>query len=257
VDAVLLEYADGLQAQLIERQPRPVETPDRPPRKAPIRLKLPRLTLPPAVRRYLSMDILVGGGLVILLLAFAIWGAGRIMGANSAETPQPTAPPMSDILMATSQAAPASALPTANPGSGQAPPAAANATLSVTLPASSGGAVEIILVALDQAWVRVTVDGQVEFEGRLDAGTAYPFSADNQIEVLTGDASAVSILYNQSDLGPMGTYGEVVDRIYTVNAILNPTPTFTATFTNSPIPSSTPLPSATPRPSDTPRAPGR
>jgi cytoskeletal protein RodZ len=245
VDAVLLQYAEALQAQLIERQPKPAEKPARKPLQLPFQIKLPRLKLPPVVRRYLSMDVLVGGGLVILLLAFAIWGAGRIIGANSTAAPQQTAPPISDVLIADPGGTASSPLPTASPGGGPSLPAA-NPTAAVTLPAGGGGAIEILLIALDQAWVRVTVDGTVAFEGRLVAGTAYPFGGDQQIEVLTGDGSAVGVLYNQSDLGPMGTYGEVVHRIYTVNTILVPTPAAAATLTPSPAPTQTPAPTANP-----------
>ena len=110
-----------------------------------------------------------------------------------------------------------------------------------------------MVVALNSAWVRVTVDGKVKFEERIIPGMVYSYNGNTQIEVLTGDGSAVSILYNQNDLGPMGSFGEVVDRIYAVSAILNPTPTFTPSPTLSPIPSATPRPSATLRPSATPR----
>jgi hypothetical protein len=97
------------------------------------------------------------------------------------------------------------------------------------------------------------VDGKVQFEGRVTAGTAYPFDGNTQIEVLTGNGRAISILYNQNTLGPMGNFGEVVDRIYTTNAILNPTATFTATPTITPTPTITLRPTATLRPSATSR----
>ncbi|MDP2995740.1 MAG: DUF4115 domain-containing protein, partial [Anaerolineales bacterium] len=136
---------------------------------------------------------------------------------------------------------------------------AAGETLVLTLPAAGHGPVQVVVIAQDQAWVRVTVDGKVQFEGRVTAGTAYPFDGNTQIEVRTGDGRALSILYNQNDLGPMGNSGEVVDRIYTTNAILNPTATFTPTPTITPTPTATLRPtatlqsSATPRPSATPR----
>jgi cytoskeleton protein RodZ len=107
---------------------------------------------------------------------------------------------------------------------------------------------------LNSAWVRVVVDQKIAFEGRLTAGSAYPYDGNSQIEVLTGNGAAVSILYNQSNLGPLGSLGEVVDHIYTADAILNPTPTFTPSPTITPVPSKTLRPSATLRPSLTPRS---
>lgn len=245
VDAVLLQFADGLQAQLIERQPKPVETPQ-PVGKFPF-----KVNIPPSLRRLLNMDILVGGGLVILLVIFAFWGTSQIIRLNSATTPQPTAPSISDILAS-------------NPGETIATPSAtvegsavvipqAGETAVVTIPAGGTGAVQVVVVASERAWVRVVVDGKIEFEGRVETGAAYAYDGDTQIEVLTGDGSAIRILYNQSDLGPMGNFGEVVDRIYTANAILNPTPTNTPTPTITLTPTRTPRPSATPRPSSTPR----
>jgi hypothetical protein len=98
----------------------------------------------------------------------------------------------------------------------------------------------------------------VQFQGRVDAGTVYSFEGSKQIEVLTGNGRAINILYNQNDLGPMGNFGEIVDHIYTANAILNPTatftptPTITQTLTNTLRPTITLRPSITPRPSVTP-----
>jgi hypothetical protein len=128
--------------------------------------------------------------------------------------------------------------------------------LVLTLPATGHGLIHVVLVAQEQAWVRVTVDGKVQPERRVTAGKAYAFDGNIQIEVLTGNGRAISILYNQNNLGPMGNFGEVVDRIYTANAILNPTATFTPTPTISPTPTSTLRPTVTLRPSATPRQSG-
>jgi hypothetical protein len=109
----------------------------------------------------------------------------------------------------------------------------------------------VVVIARQEAWVRVTIDGIVSFEGRIKAGTAYPYDGNTQIEVLTGNGIAVGILYNQSNLGPMGNFGEVVDRIYTSKAILVPTSTFTPTPSITPTPTRTLRSSATVRSSAT------
>ena len=242
VEAVLLTFAEGLQAQRLERQSAsPVEAP-----KAKTRLP-PHLHLPASLRNYFSLDVFVGVGLIVVLLGFAFWGTGRIIGLRSAVTPQATALSISDILVASPAAGTPTPLPTNVTGTNAIQPAQ-GATVGVTVPAAGSGPVQVVLVALEQAFVRVTVDSKILFEGRVVAGTAYPFDANSQIEVLTGNGAAVSILFNQSDLGPMGTFGEVVDRIYTANAILNPTATATPTPTITPIPSATPRFSQTPSP---------
>jgi hypothetical protein len=193
--------------------------------------------------------------LVIILLTFSIWGTSRIINLRSGSTPQPTAPSILNVLVSSSS--PVAVTETLTPttteiGADTVSPAAGE-TLVQTLPAAGHGPVQVVIIAQEEAWVRVTVDGKVQFEGRTTTGTAYPFDGNTQIEVLTGNGRAINILYNQNNLGPMGAFGEVVDHIYTVNAILNPTATFTPTPTITPNPTATLRPSATPRRSPTPR----
>ena len=253
VDAILLQFAEGLQAQRLERQPAPVKKTRNAVAKSPS-----NTIQPPGLQRYLSMDVIVGVGLVLVLLVFAFWGTSRIIGLRSANTPEPTAQSISDILAAATEAGSPTPLPTNAQGAEVIIPEV-SATPIMTMPAAGQGPVQVVLVALDQAFVRVTVDGKKLFEGRVVAGTAYPFDGNNQIEILTGDGAAISILFNQSDLGPMGNFGQVVDRIYTANAILNPTATFTPSPTITPLHSLTPTPTltptTTPRTSSTPQTP--
>jgi cytoskeleton protein RodZ len=202
LDTLLLSFAEGLQVQRVERQPKVTGTPQKPDSKT-----LAKIKLPASLRRYLSVDVFVGGGLVLLLVTFAIWGTSRVIGQRAGTTPQPTAPSIANILESTSTADVATATPTpilAGNETSTALPVAGE-TLVQTLPAAGHGPVQVVVVAQEQAWVRVTVDGKVVFEGRTTAGTAYPYDGITQIEVLTGNGRAISILYNQNDLGPMGT----------------------------------------------------
>lgn len=242
VDAILLRFAEGLQAQFLERQPQRLEKPQR------ARLKA---NVTASFQRFLSIDLIFGGGLILLLLIFAVWGTSRVINLRAAPKPEATPPSISDVLLAapnpgteTVEAAQTSGFITPVPASGQTPVTA--------LPTTIPGHVQVVVVALERVWVRVTVDGKVKLERRLIAGSAYPFDGDDQIEVLTGDGSAVKIIYNQADLGVMGTFGEVVNRIYTPKNILNPTPTpkptSTATPRFTPIPSKTPTRIYTPTP---------
>ncbi len=237
VDAVLLKFADALQAQLQERQPAPDA--------AQASAKKTGFRLPAFVRRYLTTDLIVGGGLILFLIVFAVWATIRVVNLSARPTPEATAPSISDILIASPDA---SQTPTATIGQSVTQTVlVGDATSIAAAPTGGQGAVQVVLVTLGSTWARVTVDGKIQFEGRLSPGTANSYNANKQIEVLTGDGAALSVTYNQAELGPMGSFGEVVDRIYTQDAILNPTPTFTPTFTISPIPSATPRPSATAR----------
>ena len=240
VDAILMQFAEGLQVQRLERQPAQIIKP-----KISKVKSASKTFQSPGLQRYLSMDVIIGVGLILVLLVFAIWGTSRIIGLRSASTPQPTAQSISDILAAATMAGSPTPLPTNPAGTGAVIPEVSSTPI-VAIPAAGQGPVQVVLVALQQAFVRVTVDGKKLFEGRVVAGTAYPFDGNTQIEILTGNGAAVSILFNQSDLGPMGSVGQVVDRIYTAKAILNPTATSTPTATKTLIHSLTPTPTLTP-----------
>ena len=82
--------------------------------------------------------------------------------------------------------------------------------------------------------MRVTVDGEVQFEGQVLVGTVYPFAGSDQIEVVSGNGAGLVVYYNGQNMGPMGQFGEVVDLIYTMDGILLPTPTVTPTITQTP-----------------------
>jgi cytoskeleton protein RodZ len=103
----------------------------------------------------------------------------------------------------------------------------------------SDAPVQVYVSVLRRAWMRVTVDGNIEFEGRVIPGSAYPFSGEFQIEILTGNGAALQLFFNDTDMGVMGVYGEVVYRVFTPEGVLLPTPT------PSPIPTNTPLASPT------------
>ncbi len=95
---------------------------------------------------------------------------------------------------------------------------------------------------IQRSWVRVIVDNIIAFEGRLLPGSVKVFGGELSIEVLTGNAGGVEVIFNQQDLGAMGLYGEVIDRLYTADGVATPTPTISPT----PLPSDTPLPTLTP-----------
>ncbi len=96
--------------------------------------------------------------------------------------------------------------------------------------------------------MRVTVDGDIEFQGRAIAGSAFTFNGDQVVGVLAADGSLVQIVFNGEDLGPMGDSGEIIEMIYTTQGILLPTPTKTATPTRTPRVTPTFTPSITPQP---------
>jgi cytoskeletal protein RodZ len=245
VDPVLLQFADGLQAQLAEKQAsRPVSPETRPSRR--------RINLP--MRRYFSGDWILGAFLMAALAAFIIWGAIRISSFQSTPTPVETVPSIAEALQMTPEVL-LSEIPAVSdtllpepfetdlsPGIVENPneQLPEEATPETPIPTISDAPVQIYVSVLQRAWMRVTVDGDIEFEGRVIPGSAYPFSGEFQIELRTGNGAALQVFFNETDLGVLGVYGEVVYRVFTLEGILLPTPTITPAPTNTPISSPTP-----------------
>jgi hypothetical protein len=110
-------------------------------------------------------------------------------------------------------------------------------TATLAVPLIGEGSIQVSLVVLQRAWLRVTVDGEDLFEGRVQPGGAYSYSGDESIEVLTGNGAALRLYYNQQDLGILGSFGEVIQRVFTIEGMQTPTATLT--------PEILPLPSGT------------
>lgn len=246
VDALLLRFADALQARHRERNPqKPARKPGQP-IIAPL----------PSVRSFIAGDMIFGIGIAILLVGFSIWGVSRVLTIQSQQEVQPTAPSISDVLLASPEAsqsttATADVLPAQIPG---------EATVTIVIPTQNLDVnVQVNLVAVERTYMRVIVDGEEAFNGRVVPGTAYPYQAETRIEVLVGSGAAIRTVYNGRDLGLMGTFGQVVNNIYLSEEIITPTalpsPTITSTLpvtsTVSPTLTTTAALTSTPAPSNT------
>ena len=200
----------------------------------------------------ISGDLLIGGVLILAFIVFVFWGVIRIATTRAQATPEPTAPSIARVLLASPS--PTLAIPTTTPSpvpaeNGQ--PQATEAVADLLLPPEgSDGAVQIYIVVRQRTWMQVLVDGQEAFSGRVVPGSAYQFDGDTRVEILTGNGAGLQVFYNQQDLGPLGFYAEVVNEVYTAEGILTPTPTLTPTATEAPL--TTPTVTATPSPAVTP-----
>ena len=245
VDAVLLRFADALQAGHRERNP---QKPSRNPGQ-PITANLPPL------RNFIAGDMIFGIGIAVLLVGFVIWGINRVLTLQSLEDIQPTAPSISDVLLASPDPSLFTVTPTLLP----VEEFADEATATIIIPTVNVNvSVQVNLVAVERTYVRVIVDGETVFEGRVIPGNAYLYEAEDQVEVLVGSGAAIRVAYNGRDLGLMGTFGQIVSNIYRANEIITPTalpsPTPTNTVPPSPTlrPTNTPVASRTPFPTSTP-----
>ncbi len=244
VDTLLLRYADALQARHREKNPqKSLRKPGQ-----PIVANIPPLS------SFIAGDMIFGVGIAVLLIGFCIWGINRVMMIQSLQEVQPTAPSISDVLLASPDSSLFTATATLLPAE-----SFAEATATIVIPTQNlNVSVQVNLVAVERTFMRVVVDGNEVFNGRVVPGTAYPFEAEDQVEILVGSGAAIRIVYNGRDMGLMGGLGQVINNIYLADEIITPTalPTETPTSTEIPTatvrPTLTPLSSSTPRPSSTP-----
>jgi len=249
VDALLLRFADALQARHRERHP---ESPARRRGQPNIPESLP------ALRSYIAGDLVFGIGMVLLLIVFSIWGISRVIALQSEQETEvqaeATGPSISEALIGTPVETVVSEV-TLIPAEDTPIPGLPEGTVEIPTPAANVN-VQVNIVAIERSYLRVIVDGEVAFNGRTIPGNVYPFDGEQSIEVLAGNGAALRVLYNQRDMGLLGGFGQIASFIYTIDEILVPTPEVppTATFTPfiSPTPSITPSPTLTLVPTELP-----
>ena len=69
---------------------------------------------------------------------------------------------------------------------------------------SAGSAIEFELKAVDAVWVEVTVDGKILFQGILKKGSVENWSANDSVELWTGNAANMLLSVNKASIGSPG-----------------------------------------------------
>lgn len=243
-DSLLLQYSDALQMQRIEKQ-----------KALPQRRKRSARELSPTalrIKNFFSLDLLIISGLFIVFAIFVVWGVNRIFANDSPGVIETDIPGVSDVLLATDTPTPIVTLdPDADEVSTEdQDEIAQEEETPLFTPVVSTEPINLILVPRQRLWVQVTVDDQVVFQGRLLPGNAYDFSGQEQVDILTGNAGALQIFFNQEDIGSLGLPGQVVVLSFTENGLVLPPPTSTPTITPTPETTPTPTPTATPGEND-------
>ncbi len=303
-DELMLEYAEGLQAQREEKlaleQPparsgglsakrsaqsgagrpatgRPASGRPATGRSAaggPARKSLPGKLLTP--------DLLIGSFVIIFLVAFAIWTTGRVIASRNSQA-NATIPGISDVLVSTTSPMPETAteatplvVSTIDLNAANSANAAVEETQATdfeeteaisdglvddtqTTPAvvfDENAPIQLNIVIQQRTYLKVIVDNEIAFEGRSQPGDVYPYSAAESIELIAGNAAALQITYNQTDMGIIGSFGQVVNLIFKGGAVMTPTPLFTPSPTGTVAPTMTlQMPTNTPTPTVTPYIP--
>lgn len=234
--AVMSTYAAALEAQRQERLP---------PRKPePVISGGFRINIPPRLKKYLSPDLIFGSLVILAMFFFLLWSAVQVFTGQNADL-TPTAPSISEVLQASPTPIPeadltltaqvtAAPAQTTLPGAGL--PAAPTAVAT-----RDTAPVQVYVVALQRAYLQVSVDGKVVFDGRVVPGGAYTYSGQKSVELLTGSAAAIEVYFNQKFQGRLGEVGQVIKLNFTAAGLSTPVPTQAPLVTPTPTPTVTPV----------------
>ncbi len=121
-----------------------------------------------------------------------------------------------------------------NPGE-FALPATLTPTQGVLLPTIApnfvgADSLNINVTAIQRSWLRITVDGVVQFQGVLRPGTGIQLAGQDSIRLRTSNAGGLDVTINNQPLGILGAHSQEYDQTFTLDNQL-PTPTPVPTLT--------------------------
>jgi cytoskeletal protein RodZ len=222
VESIMIRYADALQNRRLESS------------VLKRRQRRPGKVLPPilvSLKRLFTLDLFFGTLLILGILGFLIWGIARMSEATQAPQTTGTLPAVADMLLSeTTEPTPTALEPTSD----QDP-----LTIPTVTPFFTGivsdEPIEVVLLARQNVWLRITSDGKVSFEGRMKDGEVLSFTAQESLELETGNIIALEIMHNQTRLEPLSDrLGTAASIIFTIDGVqelpitspdLQPTPT--------------------------------
>jgi cytoskeletal protein RodZ len=255
-EAILLRFADALQLRLAERTAPKA-------RSGLFTQAQPRKR--EGISRLLTPDLALSSLIIISLFAFAIWSAAQVSAIREDIPADPSLIPISNLMLTVSPVADI-VVPTATPAATRLPqqlagiaenPEEEELEVVSTLPVIGDAPIQLYIVAKQRAYLQIISDNRQVFVGRVIPGNAYPFSGQRQVELLTGNAAALQVFFNQQDLGVLGNVGEVARLVFVPAGLITPTPAATATPTPTLPPTFTPTPTVPiPTPTVTPFIPG-
>ena len=174
--------------------------------------RAPRAALPAR-----AIGMIAAGAVLVLGLALILFvGLPAVTRLLNTAAPAATAV---TILRPTPGVSDATPIFAATPGPIPTSPVAAGATPTATGPAlrfapRAGGGLQFTLDARERAWVRITVDGALVFEGITPIGPALAWTAARSLTLETGNAGAFDAIVNGERLGPLGARNVVVRRTW-------------------------------------------
>lgn len=101
--------------------------------------------------------------------------------------------------------------PTATSTPARTPTATSTPTVTPTPSPEFYTGVTIELIARENAWTQIRVDGKKAFEGMLERGMRRHWRGEDRVEVRCGNAGGVEAIVNGESIGLLGDEGQVVD----------------------------------------------
>ena len=190
VAGVMIRYADAIQKRRLEK----TDTKTR-------LIKTPRVLSPFVInlKRFFTLDLFFGSLMILGILAFLIWGISRMTFLQEEPETTGTLPAVAEILLSEPTTITTEILPTVEEEAAQVLP-----TPTPFYAASETDSnLEIVILIRQNVWLRVTSDGDVIFQGRQLAGNVLTYIGEDEIELETGNVSAIEIIFNQRSVDPI------------------------------------------------------
>lgn len=109
-------------------------------------------------------------------------------------------------------------LPEANlPGINSPPRLGGNKAKEISQLSPNSKSVQVGVTLKAQSWMRVVVDGRLEFEGVLPEGTQRTWAANEKVSVRAGNAGGVMVEFNNKSAQQLGAPGEVQEVTFAAN----------------------------------------
>lgn len=76
--------------------------------------------------------------------------------------------------------------------------------------------VNVKVIARQNCWLRVMIDGTQIFEGTLISGEEKDFNGLESVKIRAGNAGGINILFNGNDIGIFGDTGQIKEQEFTL-----------------------------------------
>ncbi|XLQ11514.1 MAG: DUF4115 domain-containing protein [cyanobacterium endosymbiont of Epithemia adnata isolate EadnSB Bon19] len=83
---------------------------------------------------------------------------------------------------------------------------------------NSGSPVDVSIFLEEDSWMRIKIDGEIEYEGILGKGTQQTWTAQKTLIIRAGNAGAVNLIVNDQPSRKLGNIGEVQEVTLTTNS---------------------------------------